>query len=1441
MNSIRVYFTLFVALIVTTVTAQKINVDYLPGPVCLKTPVAIPFTVSGRFGSDNLFKVQIQNAYNSQLLYTSEGVSASPARLQIPTDLPYYYDSGRYQVRVISSNPYAESPWTSLPAVQETAVVTLAPLSFSIANPNQAVALRYLVQGSGPVSVTLTDGTQHELEGCCNNQFENQAYIYPEKTTTYAIASVRNVCGVGKGQGSSTLTVNPIATKALSVTPSRICPGNYIYVAYSKSGGTFGAGNKFKVRLITYNPFAYEQAGGTYYDFDGEESNGTVRAFIPDSFVGGYSFYVQVLTTNPVTASDPYTSGVSINSTATAELVTPSPTINYGQEQTLAVQVTGRGPYQVVLNDSLQIPVDDYSEGSGFGSIQVRPRQTTTYRITGFQTTCGSSPLKSSSTIVTVRPGVAIDSLPGSGFARGPVCEGELVKLPVSMNFAPQPATRFFVDFRYGEKTLASAPATLQNGNLLALTVPVLPTDTSNFNGIRQYSVRVRTTAPDTEGGAELNQMLIVVRKPNPIFAPYSRQTTLDKPGAVALTIRNLGGGPAEIKFSNGTVVSTSCSYCDDIFTQLYASQTTTFRINYVQNVCGRMDNPPTEAKITVNSSYPVGIEIDSVQQNRCNSDSILVYFRTKGPFDTGNEFRIQSASTSFGEGWGWTDGPVVGRGTRSPIRIKLSEDSKIRINATSPVVVSNEFRVSVNQKPTADISAPEGINYYHLYGSEPNTIPAGSSIRLDVNYLRGTGPFRTVFTDGKTDFVNPSGTSVVVKPVGPTTYRLKTIANACGQGEVNTRGITFVPMPYRIEVAVRPSSNPYYFSFCAGSSWSLPFITNPAAPAGTVFTLQLASRKDSLFQDIATSTSPSLLVSLPASFTAGDYYLRIIAKATGARTASLPVQVFQPPTATLVPVEPVSATLSPGNTASLKVNLTGSSPWQVFFSDKSWASFYGSPGVREIQPRAKRTYTLQTVSNVCGYGTTSGEATVWVKPQLRLELDGTNREAVCAGNPVALQVLTTGDFAPNASLSFVLVNTDSMTERSLSTNPVGDTRVSLKLPADLPPGSYLVRATASDGLQASSQLFTVSVPPRYTLMGSTTINAGQSTYLTLRRTGPAGGTDLVHYVLSDGYQETVFVDGARASIPVAPTQTTTYTLTTLTNGCGVGQGTGSAVVVVNPLQEKMVSVTNMGAGQLCSGTSLSVTYSTTGSFSASNKFTVQLSDSTGANFQSLPTSGTASPLVVVIPASTPVGFGYRVRIVASDANTASGASPYAYRVATGATASFDSTTYYLRPNATVQLKVRFTGDGPWYYTISSNQNSSIFYATRNPAILDFRPVQPTTYQLINVSNGCGMGRIVDPATARVELVTATEPGQLPEVTFYPNPASDRIWVNLKNIPKPVNLSVIDLNGRVLKQVTARQDITELSISELSNSSLLLRIHINETSQPLMYHIVRHP
>ncbi|MCX6217167.1 hypothetical protein [Spirosoma sp.] len=1438
MNSIRLYFTILVTLTISVVKAQKISIDYLPGPFCIQTHATIPFTVSGRFGTDNAFRVQIQNAYNSQLMYTSEGISASPARIQIPTDLPYYYDSGRYQIRVISSNPYAESNWTSLPAVYDPAVVTLAPLPFSMANPNQAVPLRFMVQGSSSVQVTLSDGTQHELTGCCNNQFESQRFVYPEKTTTYAIASVQNVCGTGKGQGTVTLTVNPIATRALSVTPSRICAGNYVYVTYSKSGGTFASTNKFKIRLITYNPFVYDQPAGKYYDFDGEESNGTVRAFIPASFEGGYSFYVQVLTTNPVTASDPYTSGVSINTPASAELVTASPTINYGQQQTLAVQVTGRGPYQVVLNDSLQIPIDDYSEGSGFGSIEVKPRQTTTYRVTGFQSTCGPSTTKASSTIVTVRPGVAIDSLPGSGFARGPVCEGALLKLPVSMNIAPQAATRFFVDFRYQEKTLASAPATLQNGNVLTLTVPVLPTDTSNFNGIRQYTVRVRTTAPDTEGGAELNQVLIVVRKPNPIFASYSRQITLDKPGVAAVSIRNLGGGPAEIKFSNGMVVSATCLYCDDTFTELYASQTTTFRIDYVQNACGRIDNPPTEARVTVNSSYPVGIEIDSVQQNRCNSDSILVYFRTKGTFDAGNEFRIQAASPSLGEGWGWTDGPVVGRGTRSPIRIKLGEDSKLRISATSPVVFSNEIRVSVNQKPTADLNTPEGINYYHLYGSEPNTIPAGSSVTLDVNYLRGKGPFRTVFTDGKTDFVNPSGTNVVVKPAGPTTYRLKTIANACGQGEVSTRSITYVPMPYRIEIAVRPSSNPYYFSFCAGSAWSLPFITNPTAPVGTVFTLQLASRKDSVFNDIATTTSSSLLISVPTSLTAGDYYLRIIAKATGARTASLPVQVLLPPTATLLPVDPVSATLSPGNSASLKVNLTGSSPWDVFFSDRTWASFYGSPGVREIQPQAGRTYTLQTVSNMCGYGTVSGEATVRVKPQLRLALEST-REAICVGSTVAFQLLTSGDFLPTTSLNFVLVNTDSMTETVLATSPIGVTSVSLKMPADLPPGSYLVRVTASDGSQASTQPFAVNVPPRYTLTGSTTINAGQSTYLTLQRTGPGAETDAVHYMLSDGYQETVFTYGSIASIQVTPTQTTTYRLTSLTNGCGVGQGTGSAVVVVNPLQEKMVSV--ISAGQLCSGTSVSVNFSSQGAFTASNKFTVQISDLTGENFQPLSTTGTASPLVALIPANIPAGYGYRLRIVASDVNTASGNSPNVYRLATGATAAFDSTTYYLRPNTTVQLKVRFTGDGPWYYTISSNKNASIFYATKNPDIVAFQPLQPTTYQLINVSNGCGMGRIVEPSTARVELVTATEIGELPKVTFYPNPASDRIWVNLKNIPKPVVLSLIDLNGRLLKQVTARQDILEFPISELSDTSLFLHVQLNETSKPLIYHVVRQP
>lgn len=71
---------------------------------------------------------------------------------------------------------------------------------------------------------------------------------------------------------------------------------------------------------------------------------------------------------------------------------------------------------------------------------------------------------------------------------------------------------------------------------------------------------------------------------------------------------------------------------------------------------------------------------------------------------------------------------------------------------------------------------------------------------------------------------------------------------------------------------------------------------------------------------------------------------------------------------------------------------------------------------------------------------------------------------------------------------------------------------------------------------------------------------------------------------------------------------------------------------------------------KVCGSDNLAVPFAKTGTFGATNVFSVELSDAAGsfATPLALTTTGASSPLSVVIPASVPAGTGYRVRVVSS-------------------------------------------------------------------------------------------------------------------------------------------------------------------------------------------------
>ncbi len=218
--------------------------------------------------------------------------------------------------------------------------------------------------------------------------------------------------------------------------------------------------------------------------------------------------------------------------------------------------------------------------------------------------------------------------------------------------------------------------------------------------------------------------------------------------------------------------------------------------------------------------------------------------------------------------------------------------------------------------------------------------------------------------------------------------------------------------------------------------------------------------------------------------------------------------------------------------------------------------------------------------------------------------------------------------------------------------------------------------------------------------------------------------TNAAQAQLSGGYMEQTFA-GRLASpagtkswsfswtAPAAGTGTVTfYTATNVANadgGTGGDQIYTDAFTLTEAVAAPSIAAATLSAPAVCRGGSVTVNFTTTGSFSAGNVFTAELSDANGsfANPTTLGsiTATTAGPITGLTPAGAAAGNNYRVRVVAS-APATTGLESNAFTIAVPAanpTLSFDGRT------------LTATGTGPFVWLRNGNPIAGATTATYVP------------------------------------------------------------------------------------------------------------------------------
>ncbi|AXE19729.1 hypothetical protein DR864_19290 [Runella rosea] len=747
-----------------------------------------------------------------------------------------------------------------------------------------------------------------------------------------------------------------------------------------------------------------------------------------------------------------------------------------------------------------------------------------------------------------------------------------------------------------------------------------------------------------------------------------------------------------------------------------------------------------------------------------CAGATIPVSFVTSNLTTTNRLFIVQ-LSNAAGV---FTNLTSIGTGTRSPIQVTLPAstlggDYRLRvITDTTGVSYTPSAVFMMLKPPTAFLSGDTSIN-------------VGGTAQLSIAFT-GNGPWTYTFTNTNTATTSLNPLKGLVQPTVSTTYTLQSVTNICGPGTVSGSA--------RVTVFPRITTDFTATSLCAGAAVTVPFtVTGTFASPGVTYTAQLSNAAGSFLAPITlgSGTVSPLNVTLPTNLAAGNYQVRVIASSVATYVSSNAFTVKPLPTATLSGTTAVGI----GDTTSLSIAFTGDAPWTYQLASGPATTTSTNPTKLVVNPTVTTNYSLMSVSNACGAGTVSGTATVTVVP--KISVADVALGGVCVGTNISLPFLVTGTFTTPVTYTVQLsdVAGSFSTPRVLASG--AGSPITVSIPTNVVAGTgYRLRVVASAAASSiNSPAFTIRARPTAILSGSSTVNFGETASLTLNFTGENPWT----FTLSDG--STATATKTPFTVNIIPTQTATYVVSSVRNVCGEGTTSGSAPVTVIPRL-----LTENPSTAICSGKDVEIKFTVGGVLSGTTGFQVQLSDSLGAFTNPvLIGTGTQSPIIASIPATTPVGGSYRIRVVATGGSAITLVPTNAFFLGRrpGAVLSGGGTTP-LKPGEDVFLVIQFSGDGPWTYTLSDNTTGT---TSISPALLTVAPQLPTTYTLKSVSNTCGTGNVSGSAFANV-IITSIADLIKSGINFFPNPIAKQLNISISSTAT-TEWQLVDNQGRILK------------------------------------------
>ncbi len=444
-----------------------------------------------------------------------------------------------------------------------------------------------------------------------------------------------------------------------------------------------------------------------------------------------------------------------------------------------------------------------------------------------------------------------------------------------------------------------------------------------------------------------------------------------------------------------------------------------------------------------------------------------------------------------------------------------------------------------------------------------------------------------------------------------------------------------------------------------------------------------------------------------------------------------------------------ISTKIGPGQTANLKVSLSGAGPWSFALSDSTVVSnTFVNPYLTSISPLKTQSIKVLGVVNACGSGTTTGEAIVEVSadtlPQIALLAVPKGGYKVCTGVPFQVNFNATGKY--EVGNGFIVQLADTSAQNFINISTLGENPLVTKLPLGLPSGKYKLRIAATFPFQLSDTASVTVATSTTTILQKDSLNIpeGGSTNLTINFTG----TSPWFVLLSDGtYQNDIYQSPFQ--LKVSPYNSSTYSITSSGGFCGVGDMSGSAFVNVK-VPPTSITTANLTTKTICYGTEIDIPFSTTGRFFGANKFVVQVLD-TGGVWVNLPTSGGVGSLKAkILPPFLKDTISIQKIRVISTAPNAEGSETSLKVIKANVAEATILGNGFIRPGGATRLKIIFKNSLP-PYSFTLSDGTVVNGTFINPYQMTVSPRATTEYKITTATNACGTAMGLGVGTVKVE------------------------------------------------------------------------------------------